>query len=422
MRLARPYRDVLRAAFAPAFAALLSAAAGCSSSTTAPPPPLPPISRVDLQPAADSLTVGDSFFFVPTAYDTNDVALAGIKFTWTSTVPGVVSVASNGAATAIGEGSTLVIASVGGQSDTSAIYVAGQQAGWYTQTSSTARNLYGVWFQPDGRTGFAVGALGTIVATGDAGAHWTSITSGTPNDLNSVFFTSTSVGWAVGDAGVVLKTTDGGERWSRMLNVFASEHLMCVRFVDANHGWIVGSNGVVIRTNDGGGSWTRIHPSAVTLNSVAFSDTTNGWAVGGSGIILGTHDGGRTWYLVQPAVTGLALNAAWRASNEVAWVVGAAGAKLTTAATADSFAWNVGTFGASNEMRGLVFVDDLTGYSVGANGGGVVFRTLDGGANWTQQLANSAQALNAVWFVDVMRGWAVGDQGRIVHTSSGGNQ
>jgi len=157
------------------------------------------------------------------------------------------------------------------------------------------------------------------------------------------------------------------------------------------------------------------------LNGVAFPDTLNGWAVGGNGTILGTHDGGRSWYVVQPSVTGLTLESVWRRSNTLAWGAGNAGARVSTAATADSLAWSASTYGASNDMAGLMFVDDATGYAVGSNGGGVVFKTLNGGASWTPQLANSAQALNDVFFVDGLRGWAVGDAGRIVHTSKGGN-
>ena len=94
---------------------------------------------------------------------------------------------------------------------------------------------------------------------------------------------------------------------------------------------------------------------------------------------------------------------------------------MSTSATADSLAWSVGSFGASNEMRGVMFVDDATGYAVGFNSGGIVQKTLDGGANWSPQAANSSGSLNGVFFVDGLRGWAVGDAGRIVHTSVGGN-
>jgi len=420
MRFARPVPHAVRYALAPALAALVFAAAGCSSKAVTPPPPLPPLSRIDLVPATDSLMVDATRQFVATAYDTLNAAVPDASFNWTTSNSGVVTVSQTGLARARGEGSAWVFASAGGRSDSALVYVYTQK-GWYTQTSNTARNLYGVWFLPDGRTGVAVGALGTIVRTTDAGQTWTTVTSMTTNALYSVCFPTASLGWAAGDAGVVLRTTDAGLTWSRDLGVNASENLRCVRFADADHGWVVGSNGVVIRTADGGATWSRTHPTAQQLNGVSFPDTTNGWAVGGAGTILGTHDGGRSWYVVQPSVTGLALASVWRRSNTLAWGVGLQGARVSTSATADSLAWSVGSFGASNEMRGVMFVDDVTGYAVGFNGGGIVQKTLDGGANWSPQAANSSAALNGVFFVDGLRGWAVGDAGRIVHTSVGGN-
>jgi photosystem II stability/assembly factor-like uncharacterized protein len=420
MRIIRPVPVFARRALAPALAVLCLAAAGCSTKTLAPPPPLPPLSRVDLVPSGDSLAVGDTRLFVATAYDTLGGVVNGATFAWTSSNAGVLTLSASGRATARGEGVALVIASAGGKSDTATVFVFTRN-GWYAQTSNTARNLYGVCFLADGRTGIAVGALGTVMRTTDAGATWTAVTSGTANDLQSAWFTSATRGWIAGNGGVVLKTSDGGASWTRDLTVGASENLMCVRFADAQHGWFVGSSGVVVRTRDGGATWSRTHPTGSQFNGVAFSDTSNGWATGVNGTIFGTHDGGASWYVVQPAVTGLTLEAAWRRSNTAAWAVGVGGVLASTAPTADSLAWSAGNLGAANDLRGLVFVDDAVGYTVGANGGGVVLKTLNGGVNWSPQVSNSAQALNDVWFVDGLRGWAVGDGGRIVHTTRGGN-
>jgi photosystem II stability/assembly factor-like uncharacterized protein len=193
-----------------------------------------------------------------------------------------------------------------------------------------------------------------------------------------------------------------------------------VCFADSSHGWVVGANGAVVRTADGGASWSKQNPTAAQLNSVSFSDTTNGWAVGEGGVIVGTHDGGRSWYVVQPGVTAQALKAVWRISNTLAWAGGTAGANPFTTATADSLQWNLGTFGAANQVFGLHMVDDQTGFAVGSNGQGLVMRTVDGGVLWSPQVSNTAQQLNDVWFVDTLRGWAVGAAGRIVHTSKGG--
>lgn len=71
-------------------------------------------------------------------------------------------------------------------------------------------------------------------------------------------------------------------------------------------------------------------------------------------------------------------------------------------------------------MNAIQLVDDLVGYAVGTNGGGLVLRTTDGGATWGAQVSGTAVPLDDVWFVDGLRGWAVGTGGRIIHTSRGG--
>jgi photosystem II stability/assembly factor-like uncharacterized protein len=218
-----------------------------------------------------------------------------------------------------------------------------------------------------------------------------------------------------------MRTRNGGTSWSRLLNVPASENLRGLWFSDSAHGWVVGVSGTILRTEDGGASWTRRNPTALQLNSVSFSGTLDGWAVGEGGVILGTHDGGDSWYIVQPSVTALSLRGVWRRTATRAWAGGAQGVMPFTAATADSLQWLLGTFGATNVVNDLQFLDDLTGYAVGTNGQGMVLKTLDGGATWGPQLANSVQTFHDVYFVDGLRGWAVGQVGRIIHTSRGGN-
>ena len=62
----------------------------------------------------------------------------------------------------------------------------------------------------------------------------------------------------------------------------------------------------------------------------------------------------------------------------------------------------------------------MNGYAVGINGVGTVIRTEDGGQTWSQQSPNAQFRLNAVYFVDGLRGWVVGDNGTIRHTARGG--
>jgi photosystem II stability/assembly factor-like uncharacterized protein len=393
---------------------------GCECGSGVLAPPLPPLSSVTLTPSADTLVVDQQRQFLAVAKDTNDVVVNGAAFAWSSSDPGVFTVSRNGLVTARGEGVARLFAAAGGLTDTATVAVF-VQPGWYTQPSNTSNDLNGVFFAPDGRDGWAVGDAGTIVHTDDAGAFWSRQTSSTSSNLNDVWFTTTVTGFAVGHNGTVMRTRNAGQSWTRLTQVPAAEDLFGVCFADTSHGWVVGSNGIALRTANAGQTWTKVYPTAQQLNSVSFSDTTNGWAVGAGGVITGTHDGGRSWYVVQPAVTASPLEAVWRNSNTLAWAGGLQGTYPFTAATPDSLQWVLGTLGASNHIRGLQMVDGSVGYAVGTNGTGLVLKTLTGGATWGPQISNTAQALNDVWFVDPLRGWAVGVAGRIIHTSKGGN-
>ena len=406
-----------------ALAALLTASCaamftGCSCGTSTVAPPLPPLSAVQVVPPLDTLVVGSQRQFTAVAYDTNNVAVSGAAFTWTTGDAGVIAVSNTGLATAMGEGVTHVYASAGGKVDSATVAVF-FQPGWYTQASSTTNSLWGVCFLPDGRNGWAVGDAGTIVHTTDAGASWSAQVSSTSFSLRGVWFTSAQVGYAAGFGGTVMKTQNGGATWSR-LTTGATANFNDICFADSQHGWAVGAGGIIARTTDAGVTWTKDFPTLNQLQSVSFSDTTNGWAVGQGGVIVGTRDGGRSWYVVQPAVTASTLYTVWRLSDTEAWAGGAGGVNPVTVATPDSLQWNLRTFGALNTIHGIVIGTNLIGYAVGTNGQGLILKTVDGAVTWSPQIANSAQDLNDVWFVDPLRGWAVGTGGRIVHTAKGG--
>src|SRR6185369_7376777 len=185
-----------------ALAALLSASCaamftGCNCGTSTLAPPLPPVSAVQITPPLDTLVVGTQRQFTAVALDTNSVAVPGAAIAWSSGDAGVVTVSSSGLATAVGEGVTQVIASAGGKADTATV-AAFFQPGWYAQPSSTTNSLWGVFFLPDGRNGWAVGDAGTIVHTTDAGVSWAAQVSTTSFNLRAVWFTSAQVGYAAG--------------------------------------------------------------------------------------------------------------------------------------------------------------------------------------------------------------------------------
>ena len=131
---------------------------GCecaSRNPVAPPDPTRRVVRLELSPATDTLVVGDTRTFVAVAHDSTDAVIVGAPVAWSSDDPAVVSVGAGGAAVAVGEGVTRVIARSGTAADTAIVAVI-VRTGWYLQTSGTTADLAGVAFRRDGRVGVAV--------------------------------------------------------------------------------------------------------------------------------------------------------------------------------------------------------------------------------------------------------------------------
>ncbi len=409
---------------------------GCKDRVTS-PVILPPLSSVTVSPDTDTLRVGERVTFSAVAVDTGGNVVPGVPFAWESTQPGIFTVSTTGVVRAVGEGWGYLIASAGGFSD-SAVVAVYPDTGWFVQPTGTSNDLNGVFFLPDGRTGYAVGNAGTVRFTLDAGATWAQQFPQSSFNLNSVSIVDSTYvpkmmrAWICGNNGTLLRTVDAGALWSRA-SAPTSSNLNDVWFADPDTGWAVGNGGVILRTvnaaatNIGDVVWTRLLPAVTSSNlrSVGFSDARNGWAVADNGQVLGTHDGGASWYIYQPAVTTQNLDAVWRRSLDLAWAVGSLGTVLRTVApAADSAQWQAS--GVPNfNLYGVHFSTDEIGYAAGystLSGAGAVLRSDDAGVTWTSQESHTNFRLNDVFFTDPLHGWAVGNGGTVLHTARGGRR
>ena len=143
-------------------------------------------------------------------------------------------------------------------------------------------------------TGYVVGNNGVLLKTINAGSTWSPITSGTFNNLRSIYFTDANVGYICGASGTILKTIDAGSTWSS-LNSGITTSLNSIYFTNSNTGYVVGGSGVILKTINSGDSWT-LQPSGTTrsLNSILFTNTNTGYIAGHYGTILKTTNGGGT--------------------------------------------------------------------------------------------------------------------------------
>jgi len=333
------------------------------------------------------------------------------------------------------------------------------QEGWFEQTSGTIEILNSVYFI-DNDNGFIVGNNGTFLKTTDAGENWTSHPTGTNEQINAVQFLNQNIGFAVANLSYtarVMKTNDGGENWvTQILNpTYPVLYLQTIRFTDSNIGWAAGRRGIgdssyalLYKTTDGGSVWfeeiTPISSYHSLLSSLHFTDSDNGWITGWWAKydsayypilpIFKTTDGGNNWInqsiYTSSAWDGGIINSVYFVNESIGWVVGL----LAVQATISSRIYKT-TDGGSNwteqdhptypflNLSSVFFIDENTGWTVSRNPPYEPFyiiRTTNGGADWIEQRQELMISLTDVFFVDENNGWAVGDSGKILHTTNGG--
>lgn len=289
---------------------------------------------------------------------------------------------------------------------------------WERQVSPVTAGLRAVRFR-DARTGWAVGVGGTIVATTDGGRLWQRQSSGTAADLRAVHVAATGGrAWVVG-SGVILVTSNGGQFWA--LQVSGSAGLSAVHFLaDGRRGWAAGNQGVILNTVDGGAQWqSRPSGRREGLQGIRFAaDGQRGWAVGADGIVLTTVDGGSTWNS-QASDTNADLRSIQLSTDgQRVWVVGAGGTVLTTSDA--GFRWTRQTGGHRLLIRSLTVSPD--GGRAGApTAEGTVLLTSDGGQSWRARPTGTRAQLTDMFFLpDGRTGWLATSDGAALVTRNGG--
>lgn len=160
-----------------------------------------------------------------------------------------------------------------------------------------------------------------------------------------------------------------------------------VQFVDSLYGWIRAEGRTILRTTDGGHTWSEEvignGQRQVYFQRIYFVDQLHGWAVGSGAppVIMRTRNGGKTWE------------------------------NLPTPAER-----NTGNY---FNFLDVFFLDTLNGYFT--DGGGGIFNTRDGGLTWTRQFQQrQGRDIRSIWFVDSLRGWALGEPPPLLYTTNGG--
>ena len=262
-----------------------------------------------------------------------------------------------------------------------------------------------------------------ILNSVDGGTTWTS----KPNPTSSlatfadVSAPTTSHRWAVGAGGAIIHSQDSGHSW-QVQSSGTTENLTAVDFLDNSAGWAGGAANTVLYTSNGGTTWATVPTGA------AFDITCLSFITGGRGIVAGaagntmwTGNNGTTWNAVSLG-TGLSVNDIDLLSTGVGWAVCGQGLIYKTVNGGASYTQQL-VGGSTYSLGGVCAVDSSTAYVVGE--GGYIIKTVDGGTTWTQLTSGTLALLLGVKFVSATHGWVCGydhetDSSVVLVTTDGG--
>lgn len=285
------------------------------------------------------------------------------------------------------------------------------------------------------RFGWAVGDRGVVWRTEDGGASWQLVPMPVDVPLRSACFLTNHVGWVAGgaavphspaSAGVLLATRDGGKSWKR-LGEHVLPRLFFVKFFGLQNGVVVGTAtpanpSGVFTTRDGGETWQPVASARTEAwRTASFGSSASGVLVGKLGRIA-LFGGGR---LLESRVAPLGtrtIHAATLSREDEGWVVGDRGLVLHT--VSGGVSWEPPATSLPEGVEEIVDFHDVAsrGQNVWLAGspGSVVYHSPDGGRSWRTQRTGQSGPIHSLHFVDDQTGFAVGAFGQILRTANSG--
>jgi photosystem II stability/assembly factor-like uncharacterized protein len=233
---------------------------------------------------------------------------------------------------------------------------------WTQAPVPASANLTAVWFA-DGKNGWAVGHVETILRTQDGGESWELVhfEPESPQPLLDVCFADPSRGVAVGAYGVIYVTTDGGAVWSQVpfepeplpgaekvtpaedemeteVDLGFEFHLNAIARGPAHRMYLGAEAGRLFRSDDDGAHWRELpSPYDGSFHGVLPLDGDALLAFGLRGNLFRSEDGGATWSAIPTGTTAL-LDAGARIDDRTVVVAGLAGVILVSHDGGRSFA------------------------------------------------------------------------------------
>ncbi len=212
---------------------------------------------------------------------------------------------------------------------------------------------------------------------------------------------------------VVFETYNGGS--------FGSVHLTNTtltfydfNYINSNNIFLVGSQKSVIKYTGSGwevqirGTGNYYSISGPTLNTIyVVGDSPNN--------INKSKNGGNNWTAPTSPTTNI-LKGVYFIDELTGWICGQSGTLYKT--INGGTAWIQQSQSPSINFEKILFINSKTGIVVGS--GGSISKTTNGGTNWISKQSNLTTKINSLCFYSPDLFWAAGDAGKIIKSSNSG--
>ncbi|HVO75567.1 MAG TPA: YCF48-related protein [Ignavibacteriaceae bacterium] len=334
------------------------------------------------------------------------------------------------------------------------VNVQATNSGWILRKIGTSENLNDV-AMIDSSTAVIAGSGGSILKTTDAGETWRNTAPqldcnpeipGCLMKWNSVVFYDDLNGIAAGKSRLLI-TSDGGEDW-QFLNAPSGNNFVSIGKIALFNIFVGDDSGYIYNSLDTGKTWTseKVADSPVlSIYTAKYSPIIFGiyilevYALTSNSLFIKRgaekwHNWGSLGYF-----QGLGSGAfkGEFSENGTQFIVGVQGdfvpqSIIIRLRPPDSYWYSVGPPSEIGELHSLAVPTLNLIYPVGervlpppalvytCGSGGKILKSTDNGNFWISQNTPTSQNLNSIYFFDKDKGFAVGDSGTILYTSTGG--